>query len=119
MKKIILFICLMCSLVFVSYVYAQFSASIDINKDTSVFDKIVSTPDTSKARISAINIDILNQEVSVIYQLGDIIDNEFAVKKDLMYRFSSEDGKTEFVDVLASMKIDLYALIDVLKEKIR
>lgn len=121
MKKYVLGLLLSGIIIFASIYssFAQVVAADVINKNTSIFDKIVTTPDTTKARISAINIDILNEKVSVIYQLGDVVDSSFVVKNDLLYTFSSEDGKTEFSDILASIKIDLNSLIDILKSKIK
>lgn len=89
-----------------------------INKDTVVFDKHLQEPATEKARISSVLINIVNENVVVIYQVGNIVEGEFVVAKEKSVTFSSEEGKTEFADLLSSMKIDINALITILGEKI-
>lgn len=89
-----------------------------IDKNTVIFDKKIERPTTEKARIASVNINVINQEVVVVYHLGNVVDEEFVVLDQKSVTFSSQDGKEDFRDVLAGMKIDMDALISILAERI-
>lgn len=89
-----------------------------VTKEGAVFDKVVVNPDTTKARISSLTIDIANQQVIVVYQTGNSVDGDFVVTGETSVLFVSEDGKEDFEDVLQSMKFDLATFIDFVKTKI-
>ena len=78
-----------------------------VSKDTVIFDKVIDRGTTQKARVASVNIDVVNQKVVVVYQLGNLVDGQFVVVDQKTDNFSTEDGKTDFTDILAGMKIDL------------
>lgn len=117
MKIVILCISFILAIVPASYSQVKAEAS-PISKETSLFNKRMQRPATDYIRVSSINIDIVNERVVVVYQLGNIVDSEFHVEDQRTITFTSEDGKQDFNDVLAEMKVNLPALISILMDKV-
>jgi hypothetical protein len=87
-------------------------------KEQVIFDKILQAPETRKIRISAVNINVINEEVNVIYQLGNMIEERFEVKESRVEVFKNKDGDRYYDALMNGLKLDIPSLITALNGRI-
>ena len=90
---------------------------VEAIKDSGKFDKIIQGPSTSKVMVKQIVVEIDRGIIWVTYQVGDQVGDNFIVLGQKEIMFNSSDG-TEFKEIYAAMKINMAALIAIIKEKI-
>lgn len=108
----LIYLFLIIALSFSTNAYSQ------VTKENSVFDKVIVNPDTAKVRIASLTIDIVNQQVIVVFQTGNEVAGEFVVEGQTAISFITEEGKEDFNDVLTAMKFDLTTFIAFVKDRI-